>query len=60
MRVSICKGSYWIKGILVLIFVEGYRIIYLVVKHIYHAGMILFLQKSCLESYMAIAVAFWI
>ena len=45
MRVSICKGSYWIKGILVLIFVEGYRITYLVVKHIYHADMILFLQK---------------
>ncbi len=52
MRVSICKGSYWIKGILVLIFVEGYRITYLVVKHIYHADMILFLQKSCLESYL--------
>ncbi len=45
-------GSYWIKGILVLIFVKGYRITYLVVEHIYYADMILFLQKNCLESYL--------
>ena len=52
MRVSIYKGELLDQRNTGSYIVEGYRITYLVVEHIYYTDMILFLQKNCLENYL--------
>ena len=52
MRVSIYKGELLDQRNTGSYIVEGYRITYLVMEHIYYADIDSISAKNCLESYL--------